>query len=68
MARTDRLERKLKRLRSLEASYRREIKRAEREFEEGRLTREKLEKIRSRCNRKIEKLLGRIRELSRRVS
>jgi predicted RNase H-like nuclease (RuvC/YqgF family) len=68
MTRAGRLERKLKRLRSIEASYRREIKAAERDYEDGRISREKLERIRRRCNRKIEKLLSRIRELSRRSS
>jgi hypothetical protein len=67
MAKADRLERKLKRLRSIEAMYRREIKMAERDFKEGILTRERLEKIRERCNRKIDRLLVRIRELSRKA-
>ncbi|MFQ5838169.1 MAG: hypothetical protein ACE5HJ_05235 [Thermoplasmata archaeon] len=66
MAKAERVERKLKRLRSIEASYRRDLKAAEKEFEHGRLPRDRLEKIRERCNRKIQRLLARVRELSRR--
>ncbi len=65
MPRSDRDDRKLKRYRSIEASYRRDIKRAEKALEEGHISRERLEKIRTRLNRKIDRLAARIRELVR---
>ncbi len=67
MARLDRAERKLKRLRSIEAGYRREMKAAEKLFEEGKLSREKFEKVRRRAGRRIERLAAHIRRLSQRT-
>ncbi len=64
MPRSDKTERRLKRLRSIEASYRRDMKRAEKAFQEGRITRERLEKISTRLNKKIGRMHARIRELA----
>jgi len=54
---------KLKRLRAIEADYRTIIKRAESDYRNNFITREKLEKIKKKCELKIEKMLPKVRKL-----
>lgn len=65
MARSDRIKGKLKRFRSFEAGYRRDVKLAERASAKGSISRERLHRIRARLDMKIDRLSTRIRELIR---
>ena len=69
MAKADRLDAKIKRLRRIEASYRSEIRRAEVNMEEDSVNpgkaRKKYEKTRIRNSWKIEALSEKIRDLTR---
>lgn len=66
----ERIDHKLRRLRGLEASYHREIKRAEEASRRETINKEKaqrrLEKVRTKYARKIERLMPKIRELTHR--
>jgi len=66
----ERIDHKLRRLRGLEASYHRDIKRAEEDSRRETIDKEKahrrLEKIRTKYSRKIERLMPKIRELTHR--
>lgn len=64
MAPVDRVDRKLKHLRSLEASYRRDLKQASQAHAAGQLPQAKWRRVERRLTRKIEHLLERIRELA----
>lgn len=63
MADTRKLDLKLKRLRAFEGDYRATIKRAEEDYRNDFLTREKFERIKEKQEAKIEKLQPKIRRL-----
>ncbi len=63
MSDTRKLDLKLKRLRSLEGDYRSELKRAEDEYDRNFITREKFLKIKAKHDKKLERLLPKVRRL-----
>jgi len=63
MADTRRFDLKLKRLRAIEGDYRAAIKRAEEDFRNDFMTRERYEKIKEKQEAKIEKLQPKLRKL-----
>lgn len=64
MSRGDPIERKLKRLRSIEAGCRRDLRGVEEALAQGRIGKERAEKLRARLTRRMGRLLARIRELT----
>ncbi len=65
-ARLGKLDRKLKRLRSLEAYYRRELKFLEEEFKEGRLPKDRYHRRQARNQRGMDRMLVKIKQLTAR--
>jgi predicted nucleic acid-binding Zn-ribbon protein len=62
------IDRRLKRLAGLEASYRRALKQAQEDVREGRMSRARLRRIERRCQGKMDRLGARIRALRERRS
>ena len=63
MADTRKLDLRLKRLRAIEGEYRSVLRRAEDEYKHNLITKEKLDKIKSKQERKIGKILPKVRRL-----
>ncbi len=63
MADTHKVDLKLKRLRAIEGDYRAIVKRAEADYENNYITREKFLKIKKKCEIKIDRVLPKVRKL-----
>ncbi len=61
--RVGRLDRKIKHLAALEASYRKELRTAQEGYDKGHVPPPRYRRIKARCERKIGKLLDQIRDL-----
>ena len=65
MADTRRLDLKLKHLRAIEGDYRSILRRAEDELKHNLISRDKFNKIKAKQEKKIEKILPKVRRLQR---
>ncbi len=60
------LDRKLKRLRSVEAYHHKELKRLEEEYKDGSMPRARYRRRQAKLQRRVDRLLSRIKELTAR--